>query len=115
MSEQCKQSSSLKLEDSESLSACALLVQYQSKFFPELEHSSDKVKREGMKSALVLPWLQVCLFLFEHMSQFSTLELQVALCLLNFSHRHQEFVFSLSDLSRICHVREIRLRTKNQF
>ena len=79
-------------------------------------------EREEMKLALVSPSLQVCLLMFENILQFSTLELQVALCLLHYSHCHQEFVFSLSDLSRICPVRsklwstiEIRLQIKNQF
>ena len=58
-----------------------------------------------MKSALVSFSMQVCLLHLENVVQFSILERQDALCSLNYSQFHHEFVSSLSNLSGICQVR----------
>ena len=58
--------------------------------------------RKGMISALVSSSLYVCMLFSDSSVQILSLELQVALWLLNYPHRHSELMFSLSDLSRIC-------------
>ena len=96
---EAKYSSSLQSDSSDYV---ALSVQHQSIFLNELEYPLKKMMRKEMMLALVSPSLQVCLRLFENFLQFSSLELRVSPYLQKCPHFPSGFVYSLSDLSRIC-------------
>ena len=70
--------------------------------------------RKEMMPGSVSPSLQVGLRSFENFPQFSSRVKRVFPHLLKCPHCPHGFEFSLSDLSRICLVREIRLWIKVQ-